>query len=542
MVNDTNCICCQNIQKNPHKSHKEKSSIYYILKCGFNYLMVGKKTLYLCGSEWRYKAEGAINIVLEYIGNDSSLKGNILRLAKNVENISFDGQLENHLFVKHVMRPLLGYNFVEPGHIVNVDESFLKNISKSLSSVRPKYRSDVSLAIDTNTFGLICPDLSQLTDQIENTPSESFCVELKPKCGFICKSSFIDQSHLPHKHNVCRFCMHQYLKLKGGKEERISQYCPLDMYSGEPKRMKRALKRLIETPQNNLKLFHNGHIVWGDKKRLSKVEGLENNKYDQQLESILTKIGLSSNKNHDSLSTAHFVNLLVEILNDSGVLNQLLSVQRLDETDIAGIYRLHRHLSSDPKFSLRNPSLFSFFDESRADNSFLFNDDFEIPWLNDIQAQVEELQSSSYFPRCEGLRLKNDGKWSLCNENDCAQSFEAEMEQHTDLKDPQHLLSLPRSSQLRLIRQFLISQTAKDCSIMLTFRRLESQTAIKKTENATVLVDGITYEYRLRIVDLDPKDVERIPHYHDLDRSIVECFQHQSHLPEEIKTEVYDAI
>lgn len=67
----------------------------------------------------------------------------------------------------------------------------------------------------------------------------------------------------------------QFLKLKTAKIGDISSYCPIDLFSGNAKRMNCAIKGLIENPQNNLKIFQDGKMVYNeysfDKKPLNRV-------------------------------------------------------------------------------------------------------------------------------------------------------------------------------------------------------------------------------------------------------------------------------
>lgn len=52
--------------------------------------------------------------------------------------------------------------------------------------------------------------------------------------------------------------------MNNGTISKMSTYCPLDLFSGKRERMKRAVKGLLDTPQNNLKIFKNGQIVYND--------------------------------------------------------------------------------------------------------------------------------------------------------------------------------------------------------------------------------------------------------------------------------------
>lgn len=60
------------------------------------------------------------------------------------------------------------------------------------------------------------------------------------------------------------YCVFQYLKLKTAKISNISQYCPIDLFSNKADRMNRAIKGLIENPQNNLKMFQDGKMVYNE--------------------------------------------------------------------------------------------------------------------------------------------------------------------------------------------------------------------------------------------------------------------------------------
>ncbi|XP_061396301.1 inositol-pentakisphosphate 2-kinase [Musca vetustissima] len=73
----------------------------------------------------------------------------------------------------------------------------------------------------------------------------------------------------------CRYCSMQFLKLQQQKILQRSNYCPIDLFSGVPARMWNALHALFTCPQNNLRIFKNGIVVFDDQlSRLSKIEDL----------------------------------------------------------------------------------------------------------------------------------------------------------------------------------------------------------------------------------------------------------------------------
>ena len=49
------------------------------------------------------------------------------------------------------------------------------------------------------------------------------------------------------------------VRIAQGKSTRLSGYDPLDLFSGEAGRVGAALQRLLEVPQNNFRLFSDGH-------------------------------------------------------------------------------------------------------------------------------------------------------------------------------------------------------------------------------------------------------------------------------------------
>nr|NP_001286649.1 inositol phosphate kinase 1, isoform D [Drosophila melanogaster]AHN56444.1 inositol phosphate kinase 1, isoform D [Drosophila melanogaster] len=99
--------------------------------------------------------------------------------------------------------------------------------------------SDVNDLFDLMPSGAVTKPKETTCNQEENEPSA------RDKCW-------------------CRFCSMQLLKMHNGKIKRLGHYCPLDLFSGTPSRMLDALDALLACPQNNLRVFQNSNLIYGD--------------------------------------------------------------------------------------------------------------------------------------------------------------------------------------------------------------------------------------------------------------------------------------
>ncbi|TFK04982.1 vacuolar protein sorting-associated protein 4A [Platysternon megacephalum] len=213
-------------------------------------------------NEWKYHGEGNKSLVVSH-----SQRCVVLRFLKFSPNRNkAPEEILRHLqnivdFGKHVMKQFFGEKYVHYGEVVQLPLDFVKQLCLKIQSERPESRCDKDL--DTlSGYAMCLPNLTRLQTYhfVEHRPI--LCVEIKPKCGFIPFSSHVSQEI---KHKVCRYCMHQHLKVANGKWKRLSKYCPLDLFSGNKQRMHFALKSLLQEAQNNLKIFKNGELIYGCK-------------------------------------------------------------------------------------------------------------------------------------------------------------------------------------------------------------------------------------------------------------------------------------
>lgn len=202
------------------------------------------------------------------------------------------------------MRPLVGPQYVVPGTKVSMPKDMLQSFQDQLDTLnlggmRPSHRSKDRLDVDCG-FGVLMLDHSIVPsaptaaagDAVAAIPScVDLCVEIKPKAGVLPPAAGNGSSRGSEAAGAgsgsettrptCRYCQHQVLKaleatgcstdpgasplpatVLSELASTLSHYCPLDLYSGEPKRVLRALRALVRCPQNNFRLFAGGQPVF----------------------------------------------------------------------------------------------------------------------------------------------------------------------------------------------------------------------------------------------------------------------------------------
>ncbi|KAI4389935.1 hypothetical protein MLD38_002101 [Melastoma candidum] len=312
---------------------------------------------------WVYRGEGAANIVLSYTGSSPLFVGKVLRLQKALKGKANNDssclseherllwscygeivsaptkEIAGRLFVQHVMSPLLGAKHVDAGIQVRASKKFLLEIEKNIESSRPSSRISASKVDTLCESALVISDHSLFPS---GNPKEDICisVEIKPKCGFLPSSRYVVKRNAI-KRRVTRFRMHQVLKFQNHEIEDLSDYDPLDLFSGSQERIRRALKALFSNPQNNLRVFLNGSLVLGG---LGGIASPTAASTEETVEDMLKLIIQANDNSH----TECFIELLAETISKSGVLKQLLDAQELDKYDIEGAVHAYYNIISEP--------------------------------------------------------------------------------------------------------------------------------------------------------------------------------------------------
>ncbi|KAF9174575.1 Inositol-pentakisphosphate 2-kinase [Mortierella sp. AD010] len=295
--------------------------------------------------------------------------------------------------------------------------------------------------------------------------------------------------------------MYQHSKVESGKEESLSEFCPIDLFSGNDSLVEDSLNALVKTPQNNLRLFVNG-----TQKPISNEE-MSQCLYGPNIVDIPRVGPLPNDKGSDQ--TVSLTDVLTRILTQSPLLRRLSRLQQaLDSLDVETIHRFYVQLADPITGAVPDPTMEEYLDTAEA---FMYRTD-----MNDMMAKDHETFLSS---------------------NATSLGFGPE----DDLDDED---VVPRSLKLHYIREFLLSATLKDCSILITVRQVKEEKEKEaghplpksdaSSEKGTSLgfrenyhwinVNDKEFIYKIVCIDLDPKKMSSVPTYLKKDRDIVNYY------------------
>ncbi|XP_044755841.1 inositol-pentakisphosphate 2-kinase [Coccinella septempunctata] len=221
-------------------------------------------------NDWEYRGEGNCHVVLGL----PALK-KVLRIRKRDKpktllqwlsyifesflwwlfNVEVAAEYRDLLFYLNIMRPMLGYTYTSDAKQVKLYREEVNRIEDQISKLRPEFRKHKKLHFGRATLFqdfTMLPFEHSMFELTEHT----FAIEIKPKKGW---TPFSERS-FPE----CIFCMNQFMKLKGKKITKRSNYCPRDLFSGDEIRMIKAILALVDNPQNNLCIFKDGQKVYDE--------------------------------------------------------------------------------------------------------------------------------------------------------------------------------------------------------------------------------------------------------------------------------------
>lgn len=155
------------------------------------------------------------------------------------------------VYMNKLVRPVLGDRFIVPNTILTISSAQLQQLRETVGPLRPAKRKhrDVNFPM-----GLVMPNLTSSVAHFSNIDNTGACVsvELKPKSGYIIPEN------TPHP-ILCNFCLKQHFKHSCEKVR--SDYCPLGLFYGNQEMIKHALFSLLQSPQNNIRIFGDGTLL-----------------------------------------------------------------------------------------------------------------------------------------------------------------------------------------------------------------------------------------------------------------------------------------
>ncbi|XP_019083137.1 PREDICTED: inositol-pentakisphosphate 2-kinase [Camelina sativa] len=424
--------------------------------------------------DWSYRGEGAVNLVLAYTGSSPTCLGKVMRIKKKLKKGNENGgdtsgngltSLENliwgdikdlascqnkemvdYLFAEHVMRPFLGHKYVNVGIRRLVATEFLESVEKMATSQPLSRRANPS-SVDTNrTSVLLMDDLTRFAHGHVEDDKPCLTVEIKPKYGFLPSSSFIAEENLIKK-SVTRFKMQQALKLRQNEILKVSEYDPLDLFSGSKDRIHKAIKALYATPQTNFRVFLNGSLVFGGF-RGSKC--ITTSKVELAFNHILKGILKTED---DDVCASSFIELVAETIYASGALDQLLHVQKLDKYNIEGVVHAYYDLIDQPCKACQ---------------------------------ELEKRKLSNHFGAMH---------------------------------------SMSHDEKVNILKNFLISSTATDCSVMVSIRSRETGlSSFSSHGNVHLESTKQDFEYKVHFIDLDMRPLNRMEANYESDKMIMKSY------------------
>lgn len=456
-----------------------------------------------------YRAEGNANIVMAVRGTRYVLR---LRKSDVASSEGKDSPIDLVRFIKYtrVMASLFSEHFVPELKLGRVETYDLDAFNKKLIKLRPVTRLDKEIRVRD---GILYPDVAFLPAKLCPAAAQhsaafvrrsccsdygqdarpllpsTYCVEIKPKQGW----SFLDGNYAEQEEEPfpncdslalpelagssggkCRFCLFQYLKLQRKAIDNISKYCPLDLFSGKPLRMLRAIKGLIGAPQNNFKLTKNGRIVYD--------ESREKCTFNRVLKEIFQR----DQKNKERRKTL-FMNLIKETLlkdysaNEANCDRTLLTIRKDRKKKDKNL--IHERTCS--------PINYQFLPENCA-----------LKQIQDVQLLVK-----SNLTKVQPGKLRQheyvDDLYEKCV--DCKEDCSSTANKRR--------LSHFAEQYLSPEERYQLGATALDCSIMITFRRLverEEESLPATAQRHIVNIEGMKWLTNVTITDLDPKTLQHV--------------------------------
>ncbi|RDB21529.1 Inositol-pentakisphosphate 2-kinase [Hypsizygus marmoreus] len=425
---------------------------------------------------WKYVSEGGATIVFSYNGPlNPQFNGTVLRLRKstvpavpfrlpNLEDVQDEPDDPMIEYQHKCMERLIPLEHLPRLESVTVNRAWLEKLIALHNADRPEDRRAKDQVDLARTKGVLATDL---------VGGDWLAVEIKPKWAFLPQPHHLSETTGPIKTQTCRFCMHSAMRAKGG--ETVSDgYCPLDLFSGDEIRIKKAVYDLWDAwsesngTVNNLKIFVRGKTI-GPAEASSMI-------FDD-----------SNAKEYNGDLREEFASALGPLLVGTPVLDTLSKLQRtLDVLDIEGLSRLWR--LAEISAPLYRTTFASFFEQESLITGF-------------SPPPSSPIGVSSLF---------------LTSPEPTISDWSEFLDMYLSPTSADHNHVNPSIENLRYyLLAYLLSATFKDCSIIVRLDPLRS------TNSPTA---SMVKAERVTVIDLDPKSMARLRKWEKLDQEIVRAY------------------
>lgn len=424
-------------------------------------------------SEWIYLAEGGKHAIFAYDGKEE-WKGRVLRIAKvdlahsctaaRSRTCKLLDEEDSLFYIRDVVGPLL-VPYVDIPEKTHLEWEFVASLrDRTLSEgVIPASRRSGWARAKRKLEDIPSHAVAHLLwnyRQMRHLPLKRsyLCIEVKPKAGYTAFSPLVNPQNRV-KYQSTRFEVLQQLHCNGyiskgwhtrSKDQppELSLYDPLDLFSNDAYRVKRALCDLVTTPQNNMKVWMDDNPLLG-----ADMNQIIDNLYESALD------GLFCPEDRHCHSRASFFDTLASYMThiflQEELLAKLLRLQRLDVVDADGailIYeRLRELCGKDADGFLDSPSPLKQRNETGG-NHILSWSPFQKPSdCPALDALIDEID-------CFSTRLKSLSNCQLPSSDIMDQALE---------RSKSTLKSLSRDACVYLLKNWLLSLAMCDVSFFL---------------------------------------------------------------------------
>ena len=382
-------------------------------------------------------------------------------------------------------------------------------------------------------------------------------VEIKPKAGYLTNSPLIRAAHrckfYHSRYELQQELMQKGILKKGWCENKVheigvvssenengfkrSGYSPLDLFSGEIKRIKRALVELSKNMQNNFRVWCNGVKAFGEYDQLTFAEY---NEILYQLFDVHNDGELNSDARTSILDI--IIDAVGNILDREKLLDNLLSLQSLDVIDGDGAVLVYNRLKtffkgSESEIKMCLEKCFMKLEKTMVSNISL-----------GANSRREGLLSSSPYqmPTCthlsELINEMHQYKAYLQDKRHANVTVDESIANKYYISCNRHVEHLSKESCIFLLSNWLLSLTMCDVSFFVTFDILpfKEDGGMSKGElkerNLSTDSNGLficqwdnsnlpnaIVRYNVKIIDCDPKPISKLHRRQDVEELFRFC-------------------